>query len=84
MKTSEPTEVDLTQVPVPKLAKNAVYILAVQELREIILYVPEVIELLKFHSRFLPALGHRRLSRLYKMLADGKNPLKELEEDHGE
>ena len=73
-------EVDLTAVPPAKLAKNAVYILAVQELVNLIHEFPVLVKFLTFHVRFLPSLGHRRLSRLYGQLAQGKNPLKELEE----
>ena len=74
-------EVDLTKVPPAKLAKNAVYILAVQRLKQLLeMYPATMEEFLKTHSQFLPSLGHRRLSRLYKAMADGKDPLRDLEE----
>lgn len=75
-------EIDLTNVPPAKLAKNAVYILAVQRLQKLVLSNPGLALLFEFHQKFHHVLGHRRLGRLYLAIADGKDPLSDLLEEN--
>lgn len=56
--------VDLGTAPPRKEAKRNVYLVALDELREIVLS-GSAQELLRFHSKYVVALGHRRLGRMY-------------------
>lgn len=71
-------EIDLTSVPPAKLAKNAVFILAVQRVQKLVQDHRGITLLFEFHRTFHHVLGHRRLGRLYLAMAEGKDPLADL------
>lgn len=74
-------EIDLTDVPPAKIAKNAVFILAVQTLVKLLNQNQEIRQLLEFHHSFVGVLGNRRLGRLYEALAAGKDPIADLKDE---